>query len=58
MQLTIKCQSMQVAHAEAQGLGGVMVWELRQVQEGRCKATGKREFKLPWHEVRPPNHRW
>ena len=22
---------------------------------GRCKATWKREFKLPWREARPPN---
>jgi len=29
--------------------------ELR-VQEGRCKATWKREFKLPWREAGPPNH--
>ena len=25
-------------------------------QEGRCKATWKREFKLPWREAGPPNH--
>ena len=24
--------------------------------EGRCKATWKREFKLPWREAVPPNH--
>jgi hypothetical protein len=24
--------------------------------EGRCKATLKREFKLPWREAGPPNH--
>ena len=24
--------------------------------EGRCKATWKREFKLPWSEAGPPNH--
>ena len=24
--------------------------------EGRCKATWKREFKLPWREAGPPNH--
>ena len=24
--------------------------------EGRCKATWKREFKLPWREARPPHH--
>ena len=23
---------------------------------GRCKATWKREFKLPWREAGPPNH--
>jgi len=23
---------------------------------GRCKATWKREFKLPWREACPPNH--
>ena len=26
------------------------------VQEGRCKATWKREFKLPWRAAGPPNH--
>ena len=26
------------------------------VQEGRCKATWKREFKLPWREAGPPDH--
>ena len=25
-------------------------------EEGRCKATWKREFKLPWCEAGPPNH--
>ena len=25
------------------------------IQEGRCKATWKREFKLPWREAGPPN---
>jgi len=25
-------------------------------EEGRCKATWKREFKLPWREAGPPNH--
>ena len=25
-------------------------------QEGSCKATWKREFKLPWREAGPPNH--
>jgi len=24
--------------------------------EGRCKATWKREFKLPWREAGSPNH--
>jgi len=24
--------------------------------EGRCKATWKREFKLPWRKAGPPNH--
>jgi len=24
------------------------------LQEGRCKATWKREFKLPWREADPP----
>ena len=24
--------------------------------KGRCKATWKREFKLPWREAGPPNH--
>jgi len=27
-----------------------------EAQEGRCKATWKREFKLPWREAGPPNH--
>ena len=26
------------------------------VLEGRCKATWKRESKLPWREAGPPNH--
>ena len=26
------------------------------LQEGGCKATRKREFKLPWREAGPPNH--
>ena len=26
------------------------------LKEGRCKATWKREFKLPWREAGPPNH--
>ena len=26
------------------------------LQEGRCKATWKREIKLPWREAGPPNH--
>ena len=25
-------------------------------EKGRCKATWKREFKLPWREAGPPNH--
>ena len=25
-------------------------------QEGRCKATWKKEFKLPWREAGPLNH--
>ena len=25
-------------------------------EEGRRKATWKREFKLPWREAGPPNH--
>ena len=29
---------------------------LRIDQEGRCKATLKREFKLPWREAGPPDH--
>jgi len=24
-------------------------------QEGRCQATWKRDFKLPWRKVGPPN---
>ena len=30
------------------------VWLL--LQEGRCKATWKREFNFPWREAGPPNH--
>ena len=26
------------------------------VQEGGCKATWKRYFKLPWREAGPPDH--
>ena len=26
------------------------------VQGGRCKATWRREFELPWREAGPPNH--
>jgi len=26
------------------------------LQEGRCQATWKREFKLLWREAGPPNH--
>ena len=25
-------------------------------QEGRCQATWKGEFKLPWREAGPPDH--
>ena len=25
-------------------------------EEGRCKATWKREFNLPWRKAGPPNH--
>ena len=28
----------------------------RLLEEGRCKATWKTEFKLPWHKAGPPNH--
>ena len=31
-------------------------WCLGAGQEGRCKVTWKREFKLPWREAGPPNH--
>jgi hypothetical protein len=30
--------------------------KLKGVQEGRCKATWKIEFKLPWREAVSPNH--
>jgi len=36
--------------------GGNLNLELWFVYEGRCKATWKRGFKLPWHEAGPPNH--
>ena len=36
-------------------VGGCVVYG-SEVEEGRCKATWKREFKLPWCEVGPPNH--
>ena len=26
------------------------------VQEGKCKASWKRQFKLPWREAGPPDH--
>ena len=26
------------------------------LQKGTCKATWKREFKLPWHEAGSPHH--
>ena len=26
------------------------------LREGRCKATWKRDFKLPWREAGPPDH--
>jgi len=26
------------------------------MEEGICKATWKREYKLPWREAGPPNH--
>ena len=26
------------------------------IQEGRCKATSKRGFNLPWREAGPPDH--
>ena len=32
------------------------VHEVHLIEEGRYKATWKREFKLPWHEAGPPNH--
>ena len=40
------------------------VWDLKDFddtqrktcQEGRYKATWKREFKFPWHKASPPNH--
>ena len=30
--------------------------EVTHQSAGRCKATWKREFKLPWREAGPPNH--
>ena len=39
-----------------EGLGTLLGWLLAPSEEGRCKATWKREFKLPWHEAGPPNH--
>jgi len=36
---------------------GVAIYELVfWFKEGRCKATWKREFKLPWRKAGPPNH--
>ena len=36
-------------------VGGCAVYG-SEVEEGRCKATWKREFELPWCEAGPPNH--
>ena len=35
---------------------GVLARRVAQDLQGRCKATWKREFKLPWREAGPPNH--
>ena len=32
------------------------VYKARYSWEGRCKATWKRKFNLPWREAGPPNH--
>ena len=32
------------------------VWLYGVELEGRCRATKKKEFKLPWREAGPPNH--
>ena len=37
--------------------GGVPGLARLRSEEGRCKATWKREFKLLWREAGPPNHR-
>jgi len=47
--------------AEARGVGGggpalPPGYEHPTHWEGRCKATWKRGFKLPWREADPPNH--
>jgi hypothetical protein len=34
----------------------IPLYGLRVEQEGRCKATWKREFKLSWREARSFNH--
>ena len=33
-----------------------VVWFVSGISGGRCKATWKREFKLPWRKAGPPNH--
>ena len=47
-----------VCHGGGMPVGG-FVTRARDValfQEGRCKATWKREFQLPWREAGPLNH--
>ena len=45
-----------VGAGRARGARPAVVPEIPALQEGRCKATWKREFKLPWREAGPPSH--
>ena len=42
--------------AEASAVSAVLSLGKNLHTDGRCKATWKREFKLPWREAGPPNH--
>ena len=38
------------------GFGTLIYYFFPRYEEGRYKATWKREFKRPWRETGPPNH--
>ena len=44
------------AWGEMDSLEGFLTHNGGDVTGGRCKATWKREFKLPWCEAGPPDH--